>query len=63
MTGTRLSTESLKINHIVAGSFARYQDVNPSIIVPVTRKKFQNIGKIVRQFATVRYKIHKHEED
>lgn len=48
MTGTRLSTESLKINHIVAGSFARYQDVNPSIIVPVTRKKLENVGKIVR---------------
>lgn len=60
MTGTRLSTESLKINHTVAGSSARYRDVNPWIIGPVARKKpCKRRGKITRR----RGVLAQHRED
>lgn len=56
MTGTRLSAESLKINHNATPlrnlpSLARYQDVNPPIIVPdfVTRKKIRSNGNMVQR--------------
>lgn len=53
MTGTRLSAESLKINHNVTplrnlSSLPRYQDINPPIIVPrFPIRKYATTGAFV----------------